>query len=276
MNTIVLKTNFFTDNNKLDYSDLIEKLNHDDNQRIEIEGSFYTSKERNKIVNFLQEKNKLIKYNYKVEVVFYSSSPNYYTLEQLKNNKSFYSFSTPTPGGLISNFNFYMNLTGLKNYNIAIPHNNPHHPAGVKEHMLLAEEYVSHNSIGNKNLYDSLLLLNSTYLHDIGKPLTKCYRDLKGNKTEIAHYWNHANIGAVISLCMPVPVEVEEFEKRFKWERAWLICHHMDFYNYPATWTNSQRIIRFKQKCKNDRLVRLLWELHEADMHCEDFLRERD
>ena len=104
--------------------------------------------------------------------------------------------------------------------------------------------------------------------------------DKKGNLKEIAHYYNHASIGAVISFVIPSPdnildyKDIEAFHK-YKWKRAWLINHHMDFYNYPKDWSDSQRLTRFKEKHKgNDALVDLLWKLHEADRNCENFVRD--
>ena len=69
---------------------------------------------------------------------------------------------------------------------------NPHHTLTIKEHcekvqeQLLKEPYQWHmKDIG--------------LLHDIGKVQTKTFINTKGEKTDIAHYFNHEKVSAYIS-----------------------------------------------------------------------------
>lgn len=283
MNTIVLQTDYTKDKTSsylASMETLIEDLNKKDNQRIVVEGQFYSEKSRRLILSYLKDSSRRLLYDYKTELVFYTSE-NFYTLEQLKANHNFKTFCVPDFNE-VDNFEFYLLLSDMRDvyHFYDIPHDNPHHRVGVRNHALLTQDYVLNSFTNSKlmSLYDKFLLLDAAYLHDIGKPLTKTFLDKKGNLKEIAHYYNHASIGAVISFVIPSPDNILDYKDieafhRYKWERAWLINHHMDFYNYPKDWTDSQRLIRFKEKHKgNDALVNLLWKLHEADKNCESFI----
>jgi CRISPR/Cas system-associated endonuclease Cas3-HD len=46
----------------------------------------------------------------------------------------------------------------------------------------------------------SFILGNAALLHDIGKEFTKSFINSKGEKTDIAHYYNHNNVSAYLSL----------------------------------------------------------------------------
>ena len=73
-----------------------------------------------------------------------------------------------------------------------IPHDNPHHSAGVIEHCHLC---------GNELLDEAVpeIVVKAGYLHDIGKPYTKTFTNAKGEVTETAHYYGHQGVGAWIS-----------------------------------------------------------------------------
>ena len=210
MNTIVLQTDYTKDKTSNYFASLetlIEDLNKKDNQRIVVEGQFYSEKSRRLILSYLKDSSRRLLYDYKTELVFYTSE-NFYTLEQLKTNHNFKTFCVPDFDE-VDNFEFYLLLSDMRNiyHFYDIPHDNPHHKVDVRTHALLTQDYVLNSFTNSKlmSLYDKFLLLDTAYLHDIGKPLTKTFLDKKGNQTEIAHYYNHANIGAVISFVIRRP-----------------------------------------------------------------------
>ena len=72
---------------------------------------------------------------------------------------------------------------------VEMPHDNHHHALTIGNHMLAAESYaVSHD-------FPSTVCTAALW-HDIGKGSTKVFTDSKGRKTEEAHYFFHANVGA--------------------------------------------------------------------------------
>jgi hypothetical protein len=91
-----------------------------------------------------------------------------------------------------------------------IPHDNPHHSAGVWEHCQLCGEYLEDKPV-------PYAVKVAGYIHDIGKPLTKTFTNTKGEVTDIAHYYGHQAVGAWISYGFP---EVNLVT-------AWLISTHM-------------------------------------------------
>lgn len=73
---------------------------------------------------------------------------------------------------------------------IKIPHDNPHHTYDVFEHCRRCREIVIKDTGGDN------FLSYVAGLHDIGKPFTKSFFNTKGEKTDIAHYYNHNFVGA--------------------------------------------------------------------------------
>lgn len=74
-----------------------------------------------------------------------------------------------------------------------ISQDNPHHTLTIGEHCRKCMEYVKEQS-------DDDALIMAALLHDIGKKFTKGFKDTKGNQSEIAHYYNHQNVSAYLSL----------------------------------------------------------------------------
>lgn len=73
---------------------------------------------------------------------------------------------------------------------VDLPHDNPHHLETLKEHTLSVHSYIAYDKT-----YSDIALL-----HDLGKPFTKTFINSKGEKTDIAHYYKHENVGAYDSL----------------------------------------------------------------------------
>ena len=72
---------------------------------------------------------------------------------------------------------------------VGVPHDNHHHALTIGNHMLVAENYAVNHDFPST-------VCTAALWHDIGKGSTKVFTDSKGRKTEEAHYFSHANVGA--------------------------------------------------------------------------------
>lgn len=101
-----------------------------------------------------------------------------------------------------------------------IPQDNPHHQHTVLDHCARAIFYLDFKSIEYKQE-----LYYATKFHDCGKPLTKTFKDCRGNTTDIAHYYNHQNAGSYLILGCCETVQCADLIMI-----SWLINRHMDPY----------------------------------------------
>jgi predicted kinase len=90
-----------------------------------------------------------------------------------------------------------------------IPHDNPHHTLNIMEHCY----ECGHALIGEA----PPIVVKAGYLHDIGKPYTKEFKNSKGEPCETAHYYGHNGVGAWISYGF----------RGHNITLAWLISAHM-------------------------------------------------
>jgi len=124
-----------------------------------------------------------------------------------------------------------------------IPHDNPHHSLPVDKHCECAAKWLINN-------YNSPILVEAAFIHDCGKPLTKFFkRDEKGHKLPDAHYYNHDNVGAYLSIgCYDPDVATGIYV-------PWLISSHMQpFFNST-----------YYQSLAADE-KEMIDKLHEADL----------
>ncbi|MBO5327982.1 MAG: ATP-binding protein [Clostridia bacterium] len=97
---------------------------------------------------------------------------------------------------------------------------NPHHRLTLGEHMQSAWQYAVDNGF-------SQAVQTTAKYHDIGKLYTKRFENIKGEKTEIAHYYGHENYGAYLYLVQNLcgkQVSVEDFN-RILYETNLINCH---------------------------------------------------
>ncbi len=73
-----------------------------------------------------------------------------------------------------------------------ISQDNPHHTLTIKGHCEKVQELLLRNPC-QWHMKDIGLL------HDVGKVETKTFTNMKGEKTDIAHYYSHEKVGAYIS-----------------------------------------------------------------------------
>lgn len=70
---------------------------------------------------------------------------------------------------------------------------NPHHTLTVGGHMAAAENYAREHGFGGR-------IEHVAAYHDIGKFYTKRFENIRGEKTETAHFYGHENYGAYLYL----------------------------------------------------------------------------
>ena len=76
-----------------------------------------------------------------------------------------------------------------------IPQDNPHHTLTVLKHCEKVLDLLQ-----KQNYRLSIPINYAGALHDIGKLKTKTFTNMKGETTEIAHYYNHEKVSAYDSL----------------------------------------------------------------------------
>lgn len=119
-----------------------------------------------------------------------------------------------------------------------IPHDNPNHSLDIFTHCVKSANYLF-------KLRAKLDLITAARWHDIGKSKTKSFVNSKGIVTDIAHYYNHDNVGAWMSYGI----------KDMSLYASWLISTHMQPYFNSKYYKNLPDILK-----KDIDL------LHEADI----------
>lgn len=95
-----------------------------------------------------------------------------------------------------------------------IRHDNPYHALNILGHSRETQRYAVDKNFG-------YIIEIAAYWHDCGKPYVKSFVNTKGETTDIAHYYNHENVGTYISLGTTRNIII-----------SWLINHHMDKFHH--------------------------------------------
>ena len=134
---------------------------------------------------------------------------------------------------IVTRFNADRYLETNKN----VAHDNPHHTLNIFEHMQLASTKY-HEDMVKENNVEEHVIYNTLKYHDIGKYYCKTFIDAKGIKSNIAHYYNHENVGAYYILTSNITNS--DYALLII---AWLINNHMKFYiNSISNWINKYNI----------------------------------
>lgn len=105
-------------------------------------------------------------------------------------------------------------------------HDNPHHNNTVKEHTLkvmteaakLQQDRSPHKGV-------AITLLIAASLHDIGKKFVKGFKNSRGEPSEIAHFYNHQNVGSYFAIGYEETILLHIKQRALIY---WLINVHMD------------------------------------------------
>lgn len=145
-------------------------------------------------------------------------------------------------------FSYYF-ANEIVKYNNFLQHNH-HHELTLGRHCFEAKEIVA------MNVEDNLNLTIAAWLHDIGKPFTKTFKDSKGNPTKEAHYYQHHCVGAYDALGL----YYGRSPKVDKIKISAYITYHM----HPYFWKNPKTEARYRKRWGNDFFNDIML-LHEAD-----------
>lgn len=126
---------------------------------------------------------------------------------------------------------------------------NPNHSLSLLEHCALC------NFLLEKEKEEDISLLNAAMFHDIGKVFTKTFKNMKGEETDIAHYYFHNNVGSYFSLLIKFG-----YTMRDRVEIAQLICYHMQ----PYFCKSEKAMKRWEERLGSELWEKIL-KLHEAD-----------
>lgn len=139
-----------------------------------------------------------------------------------------------------------------------IEQHNSHHTMTVYNHMLAANRYYADYSLKPDVPY-RIEISTALMFHDIGKPFTQVFYDMKGNKTEEAHYYGHEGVGAYLYLTY---FGLYDTAKEFKNSLyiSLLIRYHMGLYNKNGLGKNLTKIM-------GEKFLRDLEALH----HCDEY-----
>ena len=118
------------------------------------------------------------------------------------------------------NYKAYIEEDILNPSNINMSHDSPYHSFSIWEHCKKAEEYAINNKF-------SSFVVNAAKYHDIGKFFTKSFINSKGEVTDRAHFYNHENVGAWLTLGVFNNSTVDNESIIFT---AWLVSQHMSIY----------------------------------------------
>lgn len=139
-------------------------------------------------------------------------------------------------------------VTSYNNFN----QENEHHTLTLGRHLYHAFHYIGQRFVRHERGY-TLELLWASYLHDIGKPFCKEFKE--GDKN--AHYYNHMNVGAYDSFFYTSSIECNTLLI------AWLINWHME----PFFWKKDEKLKENRLKLWGKDLFEMIEKLHEADLY---------
>lgn len=146
-----------------------------------------------------------------------------------------------------------------------IPHNNPHHQLSIGDHCLKTceemELLLREEKTGMYSSYDEMILRYAALLHDVGKKETKVFTNMKGESTEIAHFYFHEHVGAYKALLL-----TKDKPTDFRIEVANIVSLHMTFYG-------GDKAIENRKKIFGESFWEKVSLVHKADMR--GHLREK-
>ena len=140
----------------------------------------------------------------------------------------------------------------------SVSHDSIHHTHSIGNHMLEAEDYYADMDIDRDRLpilYDSILM------HDCGKVFCKAFIDSKGNPCESAHYYQHHNVGAFLSLFYLKELDMYNDEEILY--GSLLINLHMRPF---LSWKQSDNAKENDRRLFGDDIVKNIEIIHECDL----------
>lgn len=130
---------------------------------------------------------------------------------------------------------------------------NPHHLETLGEHLRETASYLK-EQYGYQE-YSNMII--AALLHDCGKSFAKVFTDKRGNKTEIAHYYQHQCNGAYDVLFY----EIENKNTEDMLEISMLVNLHMA----PFGWESVEKGSPKQKKLWGEKIYEEIKQIHAAD-----------
>lgn len=198
-----------------------------------------------------------------VKRMYYSYEPPHY-FEGFNKIEVYYPFIKP-----------YLNISEELKRLKKVPHDNPHHSFSIGTHMDAAAKKCKKDikskkfSLGldendNYKDYYNDTLIKVLSMHDIGKEKTKAFTNYKNEPTEIAHYYNHQNVGAYEYMFYMNDIKgYNPIKDIFDCNVAAGICYHMK----PFEWKkgNTEKLRDKYKQLWGFRLFNLIEAVHKYD-----------
>lgn len=153
-------------------------------------------------------------------------------------------------------YNIRQEWLDLKN----VPHDNPHHEYTIGNHSYCAYALLLEELADKEEQFsDDEIALTATLFHDIGKSRTKSFRDSKGNPSEVAHYYNHNNVGAYMWLSGNSRLNLD-------WENEFLMIGVLIQWHMQPYFLKNQTLEEWCEKKGFDEMIAYwLGLIHKAD-----------
>ena len=130
----------------------------------------------------------------------------------------------------------------------------PYHDFTLGNHMFATYLHLIFEKIRGGDFSGVITELEMAgWLHDIGKPHCKTFKNTKGEDSEIAHYYGHENVSAYDILCM-------DLQGLDNVKVAFLVQNHMRMYS-----AKSPKAIKKLKSLMSEETFEQLWKLHIAD-----------
>jgi putative nucleotidyltransferase with HDIG domain len=164
--------------------------------------------------------------------------------------EGFDTIKVAAPETFVDNIDSLMKVT--KNFS----QDNPHHSLDLYTHSKKTEAYV-------KERTDKGSVIEAALYHDIGKIWTKTYINASGEKTDIAHFYNHENVGAYMYLVAKV-IDFEETGAEMKNNHALYVASLINWHMRPYLEMNDAKRER-EYEMLGEEFVKDILLIHEAD-----------
>lgn len=127
-------------------------------------------------------------------------------------------YGNDSPNG-IKEMNDYLDIA------VRMEQDNPHHSLTVGHHMQKAYTLYTTQVASPK-----YTIAQALYFHDVGKIYCKTFRNMRGELTDVAHFYNHENIGAYMYLSLVAVANINGTLRPSDNIIVNLIAHHMDLF----------------------------------------------
>ena len=147
----------------------------------------------------------------------------------------------------LASTHYIVEIEKYKNFN---QHNN-HHKLSLYDHLMKTGEYLMNKDLDNCNL------IIAGYLHDIGKPFTKSFKNKREEISDNAHYYQHHCVGAYDTLGF--------YYGKSPLINKILISAYITYHMQPYFWKGNIKNQQKYLELWGDNFFNNILLLHEAD-----------